>query len=52
MSWTDVFPVLSDEQVADYELNVLADEASLLDELTGVARVYNAQVGRHLVSAS
>lgn len=50
MSWTDVFPVLSDEQVADYELKVLPQEAALLEELCGVARTYNPQTGKHLVS--
>ncbi|MEI7912109.1 MAG: hypothetical protein WCK77_20950 [Verrucomicrobiota bacterium] len=52
MSWTDVFPVLTDEQVADYQLNATFEDTELLDGCCDVARVVNPQAGKHLVVAS
>lgn len=52
MSWTDVFPVLSDDQIADYQLNVTGLEATLLDEWFGVERTENERIGKHLVATS
>ena len=52
MSWTDVFPVLTDEQVASYEAAVTAKEAELLEEWCGVAQIFNPQPGKHLVAAT
>ncbi|MEI7909676.1 MAG: hypothetical protein WCK77_08585 [Verrucomicrobiota bacterium] len=52
MSWTDVFPVLTDDQVAEYQLNATFEDAELLDGCCDVARVVNPQAGKHLVVAS
>ena len=49
MSWRDVFPVLTDEQIAHYEAAVTAKEADLLEDWCGVARKINTQAGKHLV---
>lgn len=52
MSWTDVFPVLSEAQVSEFQQSATDVERELLDEWCGVARVVNAQEGKHLVAAS
>lgn len=52
MSWTEIFPVLSDTQVSEFQEWATDVERELLDECCGVARVMNAQEGKHLVAAS
>lgn len=39
MSWTNVFPVLTDEMVDEYEAQVTAEERVELDDLFAVERV-------------
>ncbi len=52
MSWTDVFPVFSDEQIDDYRAGVTPEEQAMLDEWCGVARTINSRAGKHLVAAT
>lgn len=52
MSWTDVFPVLTDDHIEDYESLATESERRLLDEYFGVARVENPRQGPHLVATS
>ena len=52
MSWTDIFPVFTDEQVARYQAEASADELVMLEEWCAVARVINPRKGGHLVAAS
>jgi hypothetical protein len=52
MSWTDIYPVLTDEQLAEYQSSVSADEAEKLAELLDVARTVNGRDGKHLVVTS
>jgi hypothetical protein len=53
MSWTDVFPMLTDEQVANYESLVTDSERETSDERFGVLRVENRRpASGHLVSTS
>lgn len=52
MSWTDVFPVLSDDQIVEYESLATESDRALLAGLCGVARVENPQFGPHLVATS
>jgi hypothetical protein len=63
MSWTDIFPVLSNELVADYQALVTQEERMELESWLGVERIFPAhplRLGkpsprsqqRHLVSAT
>ncbi|MBN8460394.1 MAG: hypothetical protein J0M04_21405 [Verrucomicrobia bacterium] len=52
MSWTDVFPVLSDAQVLEYQEVATDRDRAMLAELCGVARVENPRFGPHLVATS
>ena len=52
MSWTDVFPALSDSQVSEFQHSATDVERELLDEWCGVSRVVNPRQGKHLVVAS
>lgn len=52
MSWTDVFPVLSDEHFGDYVNQASAAEKAAMDELFAVQEVFNPQEGMHVVSTS
>ena len=53
MSWTDVFPVLGDEQVADFQTLVNGHERGMLDDCFDVLRVENRRAGTgHLVATS
>ncbi|MDB6078082.1 MAG: hypothetical protein JWO82_1829 [Akkermansiaceae bacterium] len=52
MSWTDVFPVLTEEQVDDYLALASREETGLLDEWFGVDRIINPRRGVHLVATS
>ena len=52
MSWTDVFPVLDDAQVAEYEALATPEDRILLEQCCGVARVANPRSGPHLVATS
>lgn len=54
MSWSDVFPVLTDEMVSDFMEQASDDERSLLDEWFGVRQVINPRTdeGSHVVAAS
>lgn len=52
MSWTDVFPLLTDDQVTDYQKNATAGEMAELEDWFGVDRTINARESRHVVSAS
>lgn len=52
MSWTDVFPVLSDDQIVEYESLATESDRALLAGLCDVARVENPRSGPHLVATS
>lgn len=52
MSWTRIFPVLTDDLVASYRAQASAGDESLLDDWCKVAKVINPRTGRHLVVAS
>jgi hypothetical protein len=52
MSWTDVFPVLSEAQVSEFQQFATDVEREVLDDWCGVARVVNPRSGKHLVAAS
>lgn len=40
MSWTDIFPVLSDEMLADYKSGVTQEDELQLEEWLGVAEIF------------
>ena len=51
MSWTESFPYLSDDLIAEYDELATAAEKAELEDWLGVARVHNRQAGkRHIVS--
>ena len=52
MSWTDAFPVMSEEVVEEYEMLATADEKLQLEEWYGVKETFNVKDKRHLVSVS
>ena len=53
MSWTTVFPVLTDEMVGQFETEATEAERAELDGWFSVARVINPQpLTRHIVSTS
>ena len=52
MSWTDVFPVLNEAQVSEFQQSATDVEQELLDDWCGVAGVVNPRSGKHLVAAS
>ena len=52
MSWTDAFPVFTDEMVEEYEKLATEAEKSELETLYGVERIFNAQDQSHVVSFS
>lgn len=54
MSWSDVFPILSDEMVTEFTDLASPAEQLELDEWFGVSEVFNARTapGQHVVAAS
>jgi hypothetical protein len=52
MSWTDVFPVFTDDQLSTYHSSVSPEEAALLRDWCEVAETFNPRPARHIVSAS
>jgi hypothetical protein len=52
MSWTDVYPVLTDEQLSDYERLATCEDRLELDEWCGIARRINGRPARHRVAVS
>ncbi len=52
MSWTDAFPVMSDEMVEEFEARATPAEKAELEEWYGVKEIFNAQDKPHLVSFS
>ena len=53
MSWTTVFPVLSDAMIGQYEAEATAAERAELEGWFSVARIVNPQPAmRHVVSTS
>lgn len=52
MSWTDVFPVFTDEQVMEYQQVATPEEEAELMEWLGVVRRVNERPARHRVAAS
>lgn len=52
MSWTDVFPVLTDEQVIEFQEKADPGEMAELEEWFGVARTINGRETRNVVAAS
>lgn len=52
MSWTDAFPVMSDEMVEEFEQFATPSEKAELEEWYGVKEILNAQDKPHLVSFS
>ena len=52
MSWTDAFPVMTDEMVEEFEALAIPEEKAELAKWYGVKEVFNAQDKPHLVSFS
>jgi len=52
MSWTDVFPVFSDDQLAAYENHATPEESALLGDWFEVAKTFNARPANHIVATS
>jgi len=52
MSWTDAFPVMSEEMVEEFEALATPAEKAELEEWYGVKEIFNAQDKAHLVSFS
>ncbi|MBK1834842.1 hypothetical protein [Roseibacillus ishigakijimensis] len=51
MSWTQIFPYLTDDQLEEYEQEVTTGERAEFEEMLGVSKVYNRQRGRrHIVT--
>jgi hypothetical protein len=52
MSWTDVFPVLTDEMVEEFQALAIAEERTELEAWYGIEKVFNAREAQHIVSFS
>jgi hypothetical protein len=52
MSWTDIFPLLTDEQVSHYQNHTTPKDELILHEWFSVARTINSQTGKHLIATS
>lgn len=52
MSWTEVFPVLTDEMIEGFDASATPDERAELEEWYGVEQVFNRQEKSHIVSFS
>ena len=53
MSWTEVFPVFSDEMLEDYERGASISDMDLMEGYYGVERVMNpSRESVHVVSIS
>ncbi len=53
MSWSDVFPILTDEHVEQFRKKASAKERALYDSYFGVKRIFNARPGAtHILSTS
>jgi hypothetical protein len=52
MSWSDVFPIFTDEMVEEFERRATKAERAELEMFHGVAKVFNAQNKPHIVSVS
>jgi hypothetical protein len=52
MSWTDLFPVFTDDMVEDFEKLATEAEKLELETFHGVDKVFNAQDKPHIVSVS
>jgi hypothetical protein len=52
MSWTDVFPILSDLQLKEFEEQASEGELAELEEWFGIGRTVNRREGVHLVVTS
>ena len=52
MSWSDVFPILSDEHVDEYEARVSTKERRQYEQWFAVQRVVNPQPAGHILSTS
>jgi hypothetical protein len=52
MSWTDVYPIFTDEMVEEFRDCATPGEKAELEELYGVEQVFNAQAKPHIASFS
>lgn len=52
MSWTETFPILTDENIGQYDANATRTERATLEDLLGVAQVINRQSKPHIVATS
>jgi hypothetical protein len=52
MSWTELFPVMGEDLVDEYDQLATPEERAELNEWYGVKEVFNSQNKRHLVSLS
>ena len=52
MSWTDIFPVFTDDQIEEFQREATPGDHALLEEWCGIAEVINPKEGRHVVAAS
>jgi len=52
MSWTDVFPVFSDDQLAAYENRATPEESALFGDWFEVAKTFKARPANHIVATS
>ena len=52
MSWTDIFPVFTDEMVDEFHRAATPDEKAELEEWYGVEQVFNLQDRRHIAGIS
>jgi hypothetical protein len=52
MSWTDNFPIFTDEMVDDFQLQATPEERARMEDFYGVERVIAAQQKPHIVTIS
>jgi hypothetical protein len=52
MSWTDVFPVLTDQHIEEFQNVATVEEITQLDSWFDVDRIINAKESKHIVAAS
>lgn len=52
MSWTDVFPILTDQMVEEFTADATLEDKEELEGFHGVAEVFNPQDKPHVVSCS
>lgn len=52
MSWSDIYPILNEEQLEEYRAGRTVEEERRLEELFGIREVFNQRATGHVVAVS